>query len=41
MLKAKQLPNVFHGVAVITAAFILNTCVTQSVDDMKPFQAFF
>jgi hypothetical protein len=39
MLKAKQVPNLFWGEAVLTAAFILNRCFTRSLDGKTPFEA--
>uniref|UniRef100_A0ACD5ZX98 Uncharacterized protein n=1 Tax=Avena sativa TaxID=4498 RepID=A0ACD5ZX98_AVESA len=39
MLKAKRVPNIFWGEAVLTAVFILNRCFTRSVDGMTPYEA--
>jgi hypothetical protein len=39
MLKAKQVPIMFWGEAVLTAAFILNRSFTRSVDGMTPYEA--
>jgi hypothetical protein len=39
MLKGKQVPNLFWGEAVITAAFILNRSFTRRVDGMTPYEA--
>jgi hypothetical protein len=39
MLKAKQVPSMFWGEAVLTAAFILNRSFTRSVDGMTPYEA--
>src|SRR4051812_46371629 len=39
MLKAKRVPNLFCGEAVLTTVFILNRCFTRSVDGMTPYEA--
>ncbi|KAM0916826.1 hypothetical protein ACQ4PT_009866 [Festuca glaucescens] len=39
MMKAKQVPSMFWGEAVLTAAFILNRSFTRSVDGMTPYEA--
>jgi hypothetical protein len=39
MLKAKGLPGWFWGEAVNTAVYVLNRCLTKSVDGMTPFEA--
>ena len=41
MLKAKQVPNLFWGEAVLTAAFILNRSFTRSVDGMTSYEAWY
>jgi hypothetical protein len=39
MLKAKGLPRWFWGEAVCTAVYMLIRCLTKSIDDMTPFEA--
>lgn len=41
MLKAKQVPNLFWGEAVLTAAFILNHSFTRSIDGMTSYEAWY
>jgi hypothetical protein len=38
MLKGKGLPGWFWGEAVNTAVYVLNRCLTKSVDGMTPFE---
>jgi hypothetical protein len=39
ILKAKGLPGWFWGEAVNTVVYVLNRCLTKSVDGMTPFEA--
>jgi hypothetical protein len=39
MLKAKGLPGWFWGEAVNTTMYVLNRCLTKSIDGMTPFKA--
>uniref|UniRef100_A0ACD5TNV1 Uncharacterized protein n=1 Tax=Avena sativa TaxID=4498 RepID=A0ACD5TNV1_AVESA len=39
MLKAKRVPNLFWGEAVLTTMSILNRCFMRSVDGMTPYEA--
>jgi hypothetical protein len=39
MLKAKGTPEWFWGEAVNTVVYVLNRCLTKSVDSMTPFEA--
>jgi hypothetical protein len=39
MLKAKGISDWFWGEVVSTVVFVLNRCLTKSVDDMIPFEA--
>jgi hypothetical protein len=39
MLKAKGLPGWLWGEAVNAAVYVLNRCLTKSVDGMTPFEA--
>jgi hypothetical protein len=38
MLKAKGLPGWFWGEAVGAVVYVLNKCLTKSMDDMTPFE---
>ena len=39
MLKEKGLPNTFWAEVVYTAIYILNRCLTKSVKDKTPIEA--
>jgi hypothetical protein len=39
MLKANGLPGWFWGEALNATAYVLNGCLTKSVDGMTPFEA--
>jgi hypothetical protein len=39
MLKAKGLPGSFWGEAMSIVVYVLNSCLTKSVDSMTPFEA--